>query len=119
MALRAVLFDLDETLMVEHDSIRATFADACADVAARGIDPVALRDAVLARAHELWHAAATADLCRRINVSSWEGLHGDFEGRGPGLESLRAWIPIFRRDAWSLGLSDVGIRDDALAQDLA
>lgn len=116
---RAILFDLDETLMVEHDSIRATFADACAPVAARGIDGAALRDAVLARARALWHAAPTADLCRRIHISSWEGLHGDFEGPDPDLAALRAWIPTYRREAWTLGLADVGIGDSALAQSMA
>lgn len=112
--VRALLFDLDETLMVEAASIQATLHATCSLAEERGVKGDALRESVLNRARELWHASPLYGYCRRVGISSWEGLHGDFGGDDPNLKDLRTWIPDYRRLAWAAALADVGVRDPAL-----
>ena len=116
---RAVLIDLDDTLVVEEGAAVASFAATAAAAAARcAVDATALAAAARARARELWRAAPTYPFCRRIGISSWEGLWCRFEGAGDELGALRAWAPDFRREAWRRALADQGVDDDALAAEL-
>ena len=120
MAIAAVLFDLDETLVEEESSVDAAFLAACAIARERhGIDPRALHRAVRERARQLWRGASTIGYCRAIGISSWEGLCGRFLGDDPNLEALREWTPTYRRQAWARALADHGVEDMAFAERLA
>ena len=87
---RAVIFDLDETLVVEEPAVLDAFL-ATAQVAAdrRGLDAAALAVAARRRARELWRAAPTYPYCRDIGISSWEGLWCRFAGDGAGASCLQ------------------------------
>jgi putative hydrolase of the HAD superfamily len=78
------------------------------------------RLALDARAHAraLWRAGDTYAFCRRIGISSWEGLWCRFEGDGEALAALRAWAPEFRREAWARALADQRVDDPGLAEAL-
>lgn len=117
---RALLFDLDETLMVEEPAATASF-DATAQFAAAryGVDPVRLAGDARSRARELWYAAPTHEYCMRIGISSWEGLWCRFESDGPDAQSLREWSPTYRYEAWRLALADQEVDDSSLAEELA
>jgi putative hydrolase of the HAD superfamily len=117
---RALLFDLDETLMVEESAAEAAFL-ASAQLAAteHGADPQALATDARARARELWYAAPTHAYCMRVGISSWEGLWCRFVGEHPDVRALRDWSPAYRREAWSLALADQGVEDGQLAEELA
>lgn len=116
---RALLFDLDDTLMVEEPAAVASF-EATAGVAAahRDIDPARLAVDARSRARELWYAAPTHAYCKRVGISSWEGLWCRFEGEGNEVRSLREWSPTYRREAWRLALADQGLDDQQLAEEL-
>ncbi|MEN3284373.1 MAG: phosphoserine phosphatase [Solirubrobacteraceae bacterium] len=118
--IRAVLLDLDDTLVVEEAAAVATFR-ATADVAAahHPIDPDALARAARSRAREAWRAAPTHPYCARVGISSWEGMWCRFEGGAGDLPALRRWAPAYRREAWRRALADHGIEDDLLAEELA
>ena len=62
-------------------------------------------------------AAPTHPYCRRVGISSWEGLWCRFEGDGDERAGAR-WAPEYRREAWRLALADQGVDDDALAEEL-
>jgi putative hydrolase of the HAD superfamily len=116
---RAVLFDLDDTLMVEEPAAVETFAATARAAAERhDLDAAALAIGGRARARELWWAGPSHPYCRRVGISSWEGLWCRFEGDAPDMGALRAWAPAYRREAWRLALADQGIDDAALAQEL-
>ena len=120
MPITAVLFDLDETLVMEAASNDAALLATCERARRRfGIDPQSLRDAVRQRARELWHASPTIDYCRDIGISSWEGLWARFTGDDPGLKALREWAPAYRRKAWSRALADHGVHDPTFGEELA
>ncbi|NQU06993.1 MAG: HAD family hydrolase, partial [Candidatus Abyssubacteria bacterium] len=120
MTTTAVLFDLDDTLVVEEASAEQAFLAACELAREKyGIDPGALHQSVRRVARSVWQAAPTIDYCRTIGISSWEGLWARFLGDGPNLEALRAWAPDYRRQAWSGALEEHGVNDIPLAERLA
>jgi putative hydrolase of the HAD superfamily len=114
-----LLFDLDDTLMVEEPAAVAAF-QATADFAGahRQLDTATLALAARARARQLWLAAPMHPYCRRVGISSWEGLWCRFEGEHQSLRSLRDWSGTYRREAWRLALAEQQIHDDALAEEL-
>jgi putative hydrolase of the HAD superfamily len=116
---RALLLDLDDTLVVEKHAAVAAFS-ATASVAAerRQLDPRQLALDARARARELWRAGPNYPFCRRIGISSWEGLWCRYEGDGEELRALRRWAPDYRREAWRRALADQGVDDDELAAEL-
>jgi putative hydrolase of the HAD superfamily len=116
---RLVLLDLDETLVVEEPAAVAAFR-ATAEYAAtfHDVDAGELALGARVRARELWYAAPTHQYCKRIGISSWEGLWCRYEGEGPELAQLRAWAPTYRREAWGLALADQGVDDSDLAIEL-
>jgi len=116
---RALLFDLDDTLVVEEPAAAASFAaTARAATAQHRVEPEALATAARERARELWYAAPTHAYCMRVGISSWEGLWCRFEGDDPNVRWLREWSPRYRREVWSLALADQGVHDPALAEEL-
>ena len=120
MTTTAVLFDLDDTLLVEEASAEEAFVAACELAREKyGIDPGALHQSVRRVARSVWQAAPTIDYCRTIGISSWEGLWARFLGDDPNLEALRAWAPDYRRQAWSGALEEHGVNDIPLAERLA
>jgi putative hydrolase of the HAD superfamily len=116
----ALLFDLDDTLIVEQPAATAAF-DAIAQVAATryDLDPATLALAARSRARELWYAAPTHEYCMRVGISSWEGLWCKFEGEAPEVQALRDWSPAYRNEAWRLALAEQEVDDSKLAEELA
>jgi putative hydrolase of the HAD superfamily len=115
----ALLFDLDETLMVEEPAAVAAF-DATARFAAteHDLDPAELARAARACARDLWYDAPTHPYCLRVGISSWEGLWCRFEDDEPAVSELRAWAPTYRREAWRRALLEQGVNDAELAEEL-
>ena len=111
-AVAVLLFDLDDTLMVEDAAATAAFRATAATVP--GVDAAALAAAARVRARELWNASPTHPYCLRVGISSSEGLWCRFESR----PELAAWAPDYRRETWARALADVGIDDPAAAAEL-
>ncbi len=119
MTRRALLVDLDDTLVLEEPAAVAAFAATAAVAAERHpVDAARLAVDARMRARELWRAGPVWPFCKRIGISSWEGLWCRYEGDGEELRALRAWAPGFRREAWRCALADQGVDDDHLAAEL-
>jgi len=119
-ALTAIVFDLDDTLLVEVAAAEAAFLETAALATDRyGIDAQALAKATREQARPLWRACPAREYCLRIGVSSWEGLWARYEGNDPNLKILRDWGPTYRLGAWSAALEQFEIHDPALALSLA
>jgi putative hydrolase of the HAD superfamily len=114
-----LLFDLDDTLVVEEPAAMASFA-ATAQAAAthHRVDAKRLALAARERARELWYATPAHPYCMRVGISSWEGLWCRFEGEEPNVQWLRKWSPRYRREVWNLALADQGVQDPMLAEEL-
>jgi putative hydrolase of the HAD superfamily len=110
-----VIFDLDETLVVEEASVREAFEATAGSAGVAGVDAGELAVAARACARGLWHAAPMREYCVRVGLASWEGLWCAFEGDGEEVRALREWAPTYRRDAWARALAAQGVHDDELA----
>jgi len=120
MATDSILFDLDDTLVVEVASADAAFLATCAVARERyGIDPERLHRSVRDAARELWYNSPTHPYCRSIGISSWEGLWARFLGDGPDLDALRCWASTYRHESWARALAEYGVRDNSFADQLA
>jgi putative hydrolase of the HAD superfamily len=117
---RALLFDLDETLMIEEPAAEAAFVATARHAAPhRDVDVETLASSARSRARELWHAAPTHGYCMQVGISSWEGLWCQFEGEHHEVRALREWSSTYRRESWRLALADQGIDDVKLADEMA
>src|ERR1700716_4014366 len=93
----ALLFDLDNTLVPELPNYYAAFAAACGEeLRERGLDLIAVRDAVFTLARERWLASPVADYTARLGIGSPTSLLSDFPGEAPELAFLRDWAPGYR-----------------------
>ncbi len=120
MKVRAIIFDLDETLIEEEVSNDASALAAGGIAAARhGVDPVALLAALRMRSRELFLAGPMIDYCRDIGISSREALWGSFTGGAAALAQLRGWMPTYRLRSWIAALNEIDVDDQALAAELA
>jgi putative hydrolase of the HAD superfamily len=118
--LKSLIFDLDDTLVVEEASAEAAFLATCELARARyGIEPHRLHAAVRENCRRLWHAAPARSYCVEIGISSWEALWARFEGRDENLRVLWAWAPGYRRNSWQAALQSFEIDDPDFALELA
>jgi putative hydrolase of the HAD superfamily len=119
MALRAVLFDLDDTLIVDEAvSLEAFQAVAryARDRHGAEIERFA-RDAA-ERAKALWQAGPCEPFCRSLGISAFECLWGRFDGEGEFAE-LRKWALSFREQVFDHALREQMIESAEGSRDLA
>lgn len=115
----ALLFDLDDTLVVEDRAATAAFAATTRHgLSQRAIEAEPLALAAREHARELWRATPVHPYCLRVSISSSEGLWCRFEGDGPETTWLRQWSPAYRRETWRRALAQQGVDDIALADEL-
>ena len=120
IVVQTILFDLDETLILEKPiALRALEQTGQRASAVAGVLSSELRDRVLERAGELWRSTPAIDYFRRVGISSWEGLWAGFAGEDEKLVWLREWSPTYRFETWSRALEDMGVDDEQLARSLA
>ena len=115
MSVRCVLFDLDDTLLVDDAHVEACFLRVTANVdAAAGVEPGTVARSVRTRARELWRSSPYHSLVTALGFSSWEGLAADFTGGHPSLLPLGQWVPTYRVESWTAGLEEFGATQHAL-----
>ena len=119
MKVRAVLFDLDDTLVVQRASDEAALLAACRLGASDEEGAARLAAALRDHAARLWYEAPTAEYCRAVGINPIEGLWAGFDGDDPPLRELAAWASTYHRGAWHGALAACGIDDPALAAGLA
>ncbi len=117
---KALVFDMDDTLVVEKASAEAAFLTTCELAKSRyGIEPADLHATLRETCRGIWHASPVRAYCVEIGISSWEALWARFEGADERLRILREWSPTYRHDSWHEALGRHGIDDTDLAHELA
>ncbi len=118
--IKAIVFDMDDTLVVDMAAADAAFLETAGLAADRyGIDAQAMVKAVREQARPIWHASPARDYVMKVGPSSWEGLWARFEANDPNVRILHDWAPTYRLAAWSAALAQFNIHDPAFAQTLA
>jgi len=108
--LKAILFDLDETLLHEIKSAEAVITETVEPVCREhGIDPREMMHTVFETARPIWHSMPTHPYCKRVAISSWEGLWGPFTGDHPDLVELRKIVHDYRVQTWYDSMKAYGL----------
>jgi putative hydrolase of the HAD superfamily len=119
-AVDTLIFDLDDTLVVEELSAEAALIESGELARSRyGLDPHELQKTLRMTCRELWYGFLFHPYCKKVGISSWEGLWAEFTGEDPNLKALRNWSPTYRYKSWQTALRRHGIDDTRLAAELA
>jgi phosphoserine phosphatase len=102
VTLKALLFDLDNTLVPEMANYELAFAAACGETArSYSFDLVKLRAAVFGLSNEMWQQSDTFEYCASLGIGSPTSLLSDFPGDGAEFAELREWAPRYRERCWT------------------
>lgn len=120
MSLKAVFFDLDDTLVVDEVVSREALAAVGAYAAAHhGAEAERTARDAAKHAKALWKEGPAQAYCRRIGISAFECLWGKFEGNTVDLTQLREWALQYREQAFDAALREQMIEDAEGGRDLA
>ncbi|MBM6996422.1 HAD family hydrolase [Paenibacillus sp. DXFW5] len=122
MTIKAVCFDLDDTLLWDERSVREAFAATCESAAAKlgRLNPEELEEAVRREARSLYESYETYPFTTMIGINPFEGLWATFSaGEQPEFRQLEQLAPIYRKESWRRGLLALGVDDEVLAGELA
>ncbi len=115
MPITTVLFDLDDTLLIEHASVESALCAAARPAADRyECDVAALASLARQHATSIWWASPTHPLCHALGISAMEGLCSTRPGWHRDLSKLQAWLPTYQQAVWREVLRDLGIEDPNL-----
>ena len=119
--IKAIFFDLDDTLLWDDRSVREAFSATCQKAAEKhGCPAEKLEEAVRQHARELYMSYETYPFTTMIGINPFEGLWGNFtEGEQKEFRKMQEIVPTYRRDAWTKGLRQLGIEDPELGHELA
>ena len=96
--MKAILFDLDDTLIPERPAIEAGYA-AVAERVWGASSPKRIT-LLWETARAVWLAGRPAAYAKRVHFSLGEALHGEFVASGPEADALRAFVPVLDAEAF-------------------
>jgi len=120
MMVKAIIFDLDDTLLWDQRSVKEAFAATCE--AARDkydLDPERLEEAVRKEATRLYQSYETYPFTQMIGINPFEGLWGNFLDEDGQFKQLAKVVPAYRKEAWVNGLKELGVDDPDFGEELA
>ncbi len=118
--LKAIIFDLDDTLLWDYKSVQEAFKSTCEKAVENyDIDPKQLEERVRKHAEAIYPTLDTYKFTSNIGIGTFEGMWGEFQDKGDDFQRLRETVPEYRKQAWLKGLQDLDIEDEELAAQLA
>lgn len=117
--IRTVIFDLDDTLLWDERSVQDAFRETCAYAQSKyDLNPDELEERVRANARNIYSNYPTYEFTKMIGINPFEGLWGAFTDEGGMFPNLRELAPLYRKEAWTKGLKDLGIDDEEFGKEL-
>lgn len=117
--IKAVFFDLDDTLLWDHKSISEAFKATCRYASEKyEVNPDELEEAVRTSAQDLYSSYETFEFTKMIGINPFEGLWGTFPDDGPEFSIMKEIVPGYRKEAWTNGLLKLGIDDPDFGEEL-
>jgi len=118
--IKAIFFDLDDTLLWDQKSVKEAFVATCKVAEEKyGVDHNILEEAVRKEARELYSSYDTYEFTQMIGINPFEGLWGNFLDDEENFRKMKEIVPTYRKDAWIKGLKAVGIDDEKFGAELA
>jgi putative hydrolase of the HAD superfamily len=96
--MKAILFDLDDTLIPERPAIEAGYA-AVAERIWGASSPERIT-ALWEAARAVWVAGRPTAYAKRVHFSLGEALYGEFVAAGPDADALRAFVPTLHAEVF-------------------
>ncbi|MGY4690020.1 HAD family hydrolase [Salibacterium sp. K-3] len=118
---RALLFDLDDTLLWDKKSVREALRAVCTEAGeVTGIDPDAFEETVRQTAAELYAALESHPFTKQIGINPFEGLWGTFPDKiDKGFRKMNEEMPDYQRKTWVEALRRHGVENEPLGIRLA
>ncbi|WP_028593649.1 HAD family hydrolase [Paenibacillus assamensis] len=118
MTIKAVLFDLDDTLLWDERSVEEAFDATCQYANEQsGVAPKQLEEAVRASARQLYATYETYAFTQNIGINPFEALWAHFTGgEHEEFRVLQKLVPQYRVAAWTEGLRNLGVDNEQLGQ---
>ena len=118
--IKAIFFDLDDTLLWDQKSIKDAFIATCKIAEERyNLNPEQFEEAVRDAARELYSSYETYGFTQMIGINPFEGLWGNFLDEQEEFKKMAAIVPSYRKNAWTNGLKKMGIDDPEFGHELA
>ncbi|ALX48882.1 HAD family hydrolase [Lentibacillus amyloliquefaciens] len=118
--LKAIMFDLDDTLIWDEKSVDEAFKKACRLAEQKaGVNPEKLEERIRKNAQKLFAAYDTYEFAEMIGISPFEGLWAEFNDESDSLRSLKEIAPEYRKKTWTSSLKEAGVDDPQLVTELA
>ncbi|MCL6574485.1 MAG: HAD family hydrolase [Bacillus sp. (in: Bacteria)] len=118
--IKAIFFDLDDTLLWDQKSIKEAFVATCKVAEDRyGIDPNELEEAVRKAAGKLYSSYETYSFTQMIGINPFEGLWGNFLDDHAQFKKMKEIVPAYRKNTWCIGLKKMGVDDTDFGYELA
>ncbi|UGB29031.1 HAD family hydrolase [Metabacillus sp. B2-18] len=118
--IKAIFFDLDDTLLWDQKSVKEAFVATCQLAEQKyGIHSEKLEEAVRNEARELYSSYETYDFTQMIGINPFEGLWGNFLDDEENFRKMKEIVPTYRKEAWTRGLKACGIDDPDYGATLA
>lgn len=115
-----ILFDLDETLMLEKTSAEKAFIKVSEYVHEKyKINPDKFQSLIRINARKLWYKLPTHPYCMKIGISSWEGLWAEFTGEHEMLKLLAEHKDYYQLMPWHITLQEFDIDNKGFAAELS
>ncbi|QED47785.1 HAD family hydrolase [Cytobacillus dafuensis] len=118
--IKAIFFDLDDTLLWDQKSVKEAFVATCKLAEERyGLDPYQFEEAVREEARNLYSSYETYPFTQMIGINPFEGLWGNFLDDHDEFRIMKEIVPNYRREAWTLALKKFGVDDPDFGHELA
>lgn len=118
--IKAVFFDLDDTLLWDQKSVKDAFTVTCKLAEDRyKVDSNQLEEAVREHARNLYSSYETYPFTQMIGINPFEGLWGNFLDDQEDFRKMKEFVPSYRREAWTLALKAMGVDDPKFGYELA
>jgi putative hydrolase of the HAD superfamily len=101
MSIKAVLFDLDDTLVHDQATYKAATETAWRDVVGTAVDPDELYRTLRRQSRKRWEVSPSPQYCQEIGLFPLACLVSGFPGDSVALGQLRGWGPGYREAVWT------------------
>lgn len=117
--IKAIFFDLDDTLLWDKKSVQTAFDRTCEYAATKyDVDPKKLEEEVRKAARKLYASYETFPFTQMIGINPFEGLWGEFHDDDDNFRKMKQLMPTYRKEAWTKGLKALGIDDPDFGYEL-
>lgn len=119
--IKAIIFDLDNTLLWDERSNNEAFQATCRVAAEKtSLQPNILEKNVREAALKLFTSMEIYEWANMIEVTYLEALWGRFDSdHYPAFRKLEQLAPVYQKESWTRGLQEMGIDDPEMGQQLA